>query len=147
MARTLALALILTPLPACETLNGRPSLVSPAPTNASLDQKAYAALAAYAAVLEEGAALVANPSVPLAFKRALGEVEARATPAANTLEIALSAYLRARAQYDALTGADAGDIQRAGAAITAAGVNLAAALRQAEAPIVELKALMARKPR
>ncbi|ANP44859.1 hypothetical protein ATE48_02425 [Candidatus Viadribacter manganicus] len=50
---------------------------------------------AYAAIVEAASDIAADPATPLAFKRALGQAERAATPAAETLQISVTSYSRA----------------------------------------------------
>ena len=87
--RALFLGVALACAPACAAFKlGDTQIANPIPAAHSIDQQAYALLHAYAAVLEEATDIVADPATPLAFKRALGQAERAATPAAQTLQIA-----------------------------------------------------------
>lgn len=97
--RAVALALMLAATPACTTTK----IENPVAVAQTADQKAYALLATYAAVLETATVLVRDPVLPLEAKRALVRAEAVATPAASALRTAYVAYLRARADYAAKT--------------------------------------------
>ena len=100
--RALALTLALAVTPACASLPiGETRLENPIAAARTLDQRAYALLHAYAAIVEEATDIVRDPAAPLAFKRALGQAERAATPAAETLGIAVHAYVRARADFEA----------------------------------------------
>jgi hypothetical protein len=141
--RVLALACALTFTPACAALQlGQTRIENPIAAAQTLDQRAYALLHAYAAVVEEATDIVADPATPLAFKRALGQGERAATPAAETLQISVSAYLRARAEFDAASGAGQTTIQRAAAALSIAARHLNDAVAAAQAPIAELEGLV-----
>ena len=141
--RTLALALALTATPACASLQLGPTRIeNPVAAARTLDQRAYAALNAYAAVIEEATDIARDPAAPLAFKRALGQAERVATPAAETLEIAVAAYVRARADFEAASGAGQPALERAAAALTIAARRLSEAIAAAEAPIAELTDLV-----
>jgi hypothetical protein len=108
----------------------------------TLDQRAYAALHAYAAVIEEATDIVRDPAAPVGFKRALGQAERVATPAAETLQIAVAAYVRARADFEAASGETQPTLERAATALTIAARRLNEALAAAEAPIAELEDLV-----
>jgi len=96
LIRTCALALALAATPACASLPfGRPAIENPI-TGQALDQRAYALLGTYAAVVEEAADIVRDPAVPISVKRAIGRAERAATPAAEALGVATRAYLHAR---------------------------------------------------
>ena len=82
---------------------------------------------AYAAIVEEAADIVRDPATPRAFKRALGQAERVATPTVETLQVAVTAYIRAR---------------EAPADRAAAARTLTAAITAAEAPIAELQDLV-----
>ncbi len=102
--RTLALACALTLTPACASLQlGGTQIENPIAAARTLDQRADALLNAYAAVIEEATDIVRDPAAPLAFKCALGQAERVATPAAETLQIAVTAYVGARADFEAAT--------------------------------------------
>lgn len=139
--RALALACALTLTPACAAIGlGEPRFENPAAAARTLDQRAYALLNAYAAVLEEATDIVRDPAAPPAFKRALGQVERAATPAAETLQIAVAAYLRA--QRDLEAAGDGAPIERAANALAIAARRLNEAMLAAEAPISELEQLV-----
>lgn len=141
--RVLALACALTLTPACAALQlGQTRLENPINVAQTIDQRAYALLHAYAAIVEEATDIVADPSTPLAFKRALGQAERAATPTAETLQIAVSAYMRARAELEAASGANQNSIQRAATALSIAARHLNEAVAAAEAPIAELEGLV-----
>lgn len=141
--RALALACALTLTPACASLQlGQTrfeNLISAAQT---IDQRAYALLHSYAAIVEEATDIVADPATPLAFKRALGQAERAATPTAETLQVAVTSYMRARAEFDAAAGANQTTIQRTAAALSIAAHHLNAAVAAAQAPIAELEGLV-----
>jgi hypothetical protein len=126
-AFVLGVALALTP--ACAALQlGETQIENPMSAAQTLDQRAYALLNAYAAVIEEATDIVRDPSAPLAFKRALGQAERVATPAAETLQIAVTAYVRARSDF--------------AAALTIAAQRLSQAIEAARAPVSELEDLV-----
>jgi hypothetical protein len=139
----LALSLAIAATPACASLQiGETRLENPAAAARTLDQRAYAILNAYAAVIEEAIDIVRDPAAPIGFKRALGQAERVATPAAETLEIAVVAYIRARADFEAASGATQPTLQRAATALTIAARRLSEAMQAAEAPISELEDLI-----
>lgn len=141
--RVLALTLALAATPACASLNvGQTRFENPATAARTLDQRAYAILSAYAAVIEEATDIVRDPAAPLAFKRALGQAERVATPAAETLQIAVNAYVRARADFEAATSESQPTLERAATGLTIAAQRLTQAMAQAEAPIGELEGLV-----
>jgi hypothetical protein len=141
--RVLALACALTFTPACASLQlGQTRLENPLAAAQTIDQRAYALLHAYAAIVEEATDIVADPAAPLAFKRALGQAERAATPAAETLQIAVTAYMRARADFDAASGASQTTIQRTATALSIAARRLNEAVVAAQAPIAELEGLV-----
>ena len=141
--RALALACALTLTPACASLQLGPTrFENPIAAAQTLDQRAYALLHAYAAIVEEATDIVADPAAPLPFKRALGQAERASTPAVETLQIAVSAYLRARADFDAASGANQSTIERAATALSVAARRLNEAVRAAQAPIAELEGLV-----
>jgi len=141
--RVIALALALAATPACASLRlGQTQLENPVAAARTLDQRAYALLHAYAAVLEEATDIVRDPATPLAFKRALGEAERAATPAAEALGIAVRAYVEARADFEATSGDGQPALQRAATALTIAAQRLSEAMVAAEAPISELEGLV-----
>jgi hypothetical protein len=141
--RTVALALALAATPACASLPfGKTRLENPVAAARTLDQRAYALLHAYAAVVEEATDIVRDPAAPLAFKRALGQAERAATPAAQTLGVAVRAYVRARADFEAASGESQPALQRSATALTIATQRLSEAIQAAEAPIAELERLV-----
>lgn len=141
--RVLALACALTLTPACAALQfGQTRIENPIAAAQTVDQRAYALLHSYAAIVEKATDIVADPATPLAFKRALGQAERAATPAAETLQIAVSAYMRARAEFDAAATANQTTIQRAATALSIAARHLNEAVAAAQAPIAELEGLV-----
>lgn len=141
--RVLALACALAATPACAALQiGESRIENPIAAARTLDQRAYALLHAYAAIVEEAADIARDPAAPLAFKRVLGQAERVATPAAETLQIAVVAYLGARADFEAASSESQPASQRAAAALTIAARRLSEALETAEAPISELQQLV-----
>jgi hypothetical protein len=141
--RVLALAFALAAMPACASLPfGETRLENPVAAARTLDQRAYALLHAYAAVVEEATDIVRDPAAPLAFKRALGQAERAATPAAETLGVAVRAYVRARADFEAASGETQPALQRSATALTIAAQRLSEAIQAAEAPIAELEGLV-----
>lgn len=141
--RTFALACVLTLTPACASMQlGQTRLENPVAAARTLDQRAYALLRAYGAVIEEATDIVRDPATPLAFTRALGQAERIATPAAETLEIAVAAYVRARADFEAATGDGQPVLERAAAGLTIAARRLGEAIDAAHAPISELEGLV-----
>jgi hypothetical protein len=145
--RVLALALALAATPACASLTfGETRLENPIAAARTLDQRAYALLHAYAAVVEAATDIVRDPAAPLAFKRALGQAERAATPAAETLGIAVRGYVRARADFEAASGESQPALQRSATALTIAARRLGEAIQAAEAPIAELEGLVRARP-
>jgi len=141
--RVLALACALAVTPACASLQlGSTRIENPIAAAETLDQRAYALLASYAAVVEEATDIVRDPTAPLAFKRALGQAERAATPAAETLEIAIAAYVQARADFEAASGASQPAMQRAATALTIAAQRLNEAIVRAQAPVADLQDLV-----
>ncbi len=141
--RVLALACALAATPACAALKiGDTKFENPVSAARTLDQRAYALLNAYAAVIEEATDIVRDPAAPLGFKRALGQAERVATPAAETLEAVLAAYLRAQADFEAASGGDAHALQRATTALSIAARRLNEAMETARTPIGELQDLV-----
>ena len=141
--RVLALACALTFTPACASLQlGQTRIENPVAAAQTIDQRASALLHAYAAIVEEATDIVADPATPLAFKRALGQAERAATPAAETLHVAATAYMRARADFDAASGASQTSIQRTATALAIAARRLNEAVAGAQAPIAELEGLV-----
>jgi hypothetical protein len=141
--RALALACALTLTPACASLQlGATQIENPVAAAHTLDQRAYALLHAYAAVLEEATDIVRDPAAPLAFKRALGQAERAATPAVETLEIAVAAYMRAHAEFEAASGESQTALERAANAMTIAARRLSGAIEAAQAPVAELEGLV-----
>lgn len=143
LLRALMLGAALAATPACASLQlGATRIENPAAAAATLDQRAYAVLHSYAAVIEEAADIVRDPRVPLGFKRALGQAERAATPAAETLEIAVAAYVSARAGFEAAASETAPTLERAAASLTIAARRLSEALTAAQAPVAELHDLV-----
>ena len=141
--RVLALACALALTPACASLQfGQTRFENPISAAQTIDQRAYALLHSYAAIVEEATDIVADPATPVAFKRALGQAERVATPSAETLQIAVSAYIRARSDFDAASGANQTTIQRAATALSVAARRLNEAVTAAQAPIAELEGLV-----
>lgn len=141
--RVLALACALAATPACASLKlGDTQIENPISAADTLDQRAYAALSSYAALIEEATDIVRDPSVPIGVKRALGQAERVATPAAEALEIAVAAYIRARDDFEAASGAGQPALQRVATALSIAARRLNEALQSAEPAITELKDLV-----
>jgi len=141
--RALLLGVSLALTPACASLQvGHMQFENPISAARTLDQQAYALLNAYAAVIEEATDIVRDPSAPLAFKRALGQAERVATPGAEMLQIAVTAYVRARADFEAASGASQPTLERAATALTVAAQRLSQAIEAARAPISELEDLV-----
>jgi hypothetical protein len=142
--RTLALALALAATPACaSTQIGSTRIENPVAAASTLDQRAYALLHSYAAVIEEATDIVHDPGAPAAFKRVLAQAEAIATPAAETLEIAIAAYVAARAEFEAASGQGHSALERATLGLSIAARRLSEAIAAAQAPIGELEGLVA----
>lgn len=133
--RAAALALVLGLASGCSSLPlpGGGRLESPIPAAASLEIQAYGVLQTYAAVLEEAGDLVRRPQTPTRLVETLARAEALATPAVEAVAIALTEYLRARAELESTPGE--------GAARTAAvaGAALAQALARAQEPLGALR--------
>ncbi len=141
--RVLALACALALTPACASVQAAaPRFENPIAAARTIDQRAYAILNSYAAVIEEATDMVRDPATPFAFKRALGQAEAAATPAAETLNIAVTAYIRAQADFDAATSEGQAPLERASTALAIAARRLAEASLAAQAPISELEDLV-----
>ncbi len=141
--RVAALACALAVTPACAALQlGQTRIENPLAAAQTIDQRAYALLHAYAAIVEEATDIVRDPAAPLAFKRALGQAERVATPAAETLQIAITAYIRARADFEATSGASQSAIERAATALSIAAHRLNQAVAAAQAPVAELEGLV-----
>lgn len=131
--RVVALACALALTPACASL---PRFENPIAAAQSADQEAYALLSTYAAVLEEATDVVRDPATPDAVRQALAHAERAATPAVETLQIAASAYLRAKADLAASGN------QNAITALTVAANRLSQAINAARQPIGELQTLV-----
>jgi len=101
----------------------------PFPPGADLETQAYALLQAYAASLEVAQELVARPETPRPLTAALSRAEALATPAVETLALALAEYLRAQAELQRAPG------EGAARNAAVAGAALAQAVAKAEAPM------------
>jgi hypothetical protein len=138
--RALALACALTFSPACATLHlNAPNPIAAAQTN---DQRAYALIQSYGALIETATTVVRDPSMPIEAKRAIGRAEAAATPSVQALEMAFSVYLRARASYEAASHVDDRALTRALNSLNAASQALGRAIDRAQAPIAELQSLI-----
>lgn len=141
--RALALACALAATPACASLSlGDTRPENPIAAARTLDQRAYALLHSYAAIVEEAADIVRDPGAPLSLKRALGQAERYATPAVETLQISVAAFIRARSDFDAASAAGAPGLERAAAALTIAANRLSEAIAAAERPLGELQTLV-----
>lgn len=141
--RVLALAIAIAATPACASVHaGQTEIVNPASAARTLDQRAYALLHSYAAIIEEATDIVRDPAAPMAFKRALGQAERIATPAAETLEIAIAAYVSARADFEAATRESQPTLERAATGLTIAARRLGEAIAAAQTPVTELEELV-----
>lgn len=141
--RTIALALAIAATPACASVRaGQTEIVNPVSAARTLDQRAYALLHSYAAIIEEATDIVRDPAAPMAFKRALGQAERIATPAAETLEIAIAAYVNARADFEAATSESQPTLERAATGLTIAARRLGEAIAAAQTPVTELEELV-----
>jgi hypothetical protein len=141
--RALALACALAATPACASLQlGQTEIKNPLSAANTLDQRAFALLHAYAAVIEEATDIVRDPATPPAITTALARAERIATPAVETMEVAVSAYVRARADFEAASDEADPVLQRAAAALTIAARRLTEATNAAQAPIGELEGLV-----
>ncbi len=141
--RALALVLALAATPGCASLQlGQTRLENPVAAAQTLDQRAYALIHTYAAVLEEATDVIADPATPRAVKDPLVRAERVATPAIETLAIAAGAYVRARADFEAASDDSQPVLQRAAVALQAAARRLSEASVAAEAPVAELQALL-----
>jgi hypothetical protein len=141
--RVFALAVALAATPACASIQaGQTRIENPAAAARTLDQRAYAILHAYAAIIEEATDIVRDRAAPMGFKRALGQAERVATPAAETLQIAVAAYVRARADFEAASSENEPALERAAAALAIAARRLSEAIDAAQSPIAELEDLV-----
>jgi hypothetical protein len=142
LTRAIALSLALSAFPACATLN-RTQIGAENPFAAARtdEQRAYALIETYAAFLEEATDLIKRDDVPLAIKQAIGRAEATATPSMDLLRIALSTYLRARADYT--LAKDKPQLERATALLAIAGLRLREAEKTARASLHELQTQLA----
>lgn len=131
--RVIALACALAITPACASL---PKFENPIAAAQSVDQQAYALLSSYAAVLEEATDVVRAPATPRSVRQAFSQAERAATPAVETLQIAASAYLRAKADIAANNNPNTIT------ALTIAARRLDEAINAARGPIRELQALV-----
>lgn len=138
--RTLALAGALALTPACAQLHLE--AFNPIASRQSDDQRAYAIVESYAALLETAANIIRDPDVAVEVKRSIGRAEAAATPSVQVLEVAFSAYLRARAGYEAASRADDSTFTRALNTLNAASQALEQAIDRVQAPMAELQALI-----
>lgn len=143
--RAIALACALAATPACASMQiGETRIENPVAAARTLDQRAYAVLHTYAAIIEEATDIVRDPAAPMALKRALGQAELVATPSAETLQIAVTAYVRARADFETASGESQPTLERAATALTIAARRLNEAIVAAEAPISELEDIVRR---
>lgn len=141
--RAFALACALALTPACAALHlSAPSVPNPVEAAQTTDQRAYALLASYAALIEAATDIVRDPAVPIEAKRALGRAEAAATPAARTLEAAFAAYLRARSAFESAADGDQSAVSRTAAALGAAAQALSEAISAAQEPVAALETLV-----
>lgn len=141
--RVFALAIALAATPACASVQaGQTRIENPVAAARTLDQRAYAILHAYAAIIEEATDIVRDPAAPMGFKRALGQAERVATPAAETLEIAVAAYVRARADFETASSENEPALERAATALAIAARRLSEAIAAAQSPITELEDLV-----
>ncbi|HVV33398.1 MAG TPA: hypothetical protein VHC73_09245 [Vitreimonas sp.] len=138
----LSLAMI-TALPSCSSIPILGAQIeNPVTAARTLDQQAYAVLDTYAVLVEEATKIVADPNVPITIKRGLGAVEKVATPAAQVVESALAAYMRARADFEAASGQSQTTLARAADALSIAGQRLSQAIAAASPAIAELQTLV-----
>src|SRR5690606_31349589 len=99
--RVLALSLALAAAPACAAFDlGASGIENPLAAAQTLDQRAYALLESYAAVLEEAADIVRDPATPDDVRRALARAEAAATPVVEALHAALAAHRAGEADQE-----------------------------------------------
>ena len=134
--RVAVAALLLLVASACAALH----LDDPLAAAKTPDQEAYALMETYAAMLEEGAKLAADPAAPASVKRSLAGAEAVATPAVQSLKAALEAHLDA----ERAGASDPAAAARAAAAIAEAAARLADAIAAAQGPIRAVQAALAR---
>jgi len=102
LIRVLVMALAFNLAPSCAT-----QFVSESHTIASAEARAHAVLQAYAELLNDARAVIADPAIPLTVKRSLGVAEQSATPAMAALADAASEFVRERSNEaaDVLTQA------------------------------------------
>jgi hypothetical protein len=133
---SLTLGAILAVTPGCASFPiGAATVENPVAAARGADQRAYALLQTYAAIVEEAADIVRDPHAPAALKRALVEAERVATPAAETLGAAARAFVAAHVEREAAPRS-AGAAQ----ALAVAATHLTEAVFAAERPIGELEA-------
>lgn len=141
--RVVALACALSSTPACAALQlGQTRIENPVAAAHTIDQRAYALLNAYAAIVEEATDIVRSPAAPPAFKHSLAQAERLATPAVETLQIAVTAYVRARADYEVASRADQSALNRAASALSIAARRLSEAIAAAQDPISNLETIV-----
>jgi hypothetical protein len=141
--RPLVLACTLLLAPSCSALHlDGPQIVNPVSAARTPDQRAYALIEAYGALLETATDIIRNPDTPIEAKRAFGQAEAAATPALETLEIAFAAYLRAQTDFESAPSGNASALTRATSALATAAQHLSAAVDAAQTPVSELEALV-----
>ncbi len=137
LIRAALLAAALTAVPACAIVR----LDNPVAAARTIDQQAYALISTYAAILEEAGDVVRDPMTTRAVKQGLARAERIATPAVETLKIAVVAYLKADADWRA-TPPNATDAERRAAALRAATLHLQQAVAAARPPIEALSAAL-----
>lgn len=136
--RAFVLGCALAATPACASFPfGNAQIENPISAAQGADRQAYAALQTYAVLIEEAADIVRDPEAPAALKRALAQAERVATPAAETLGLAVHAYAAARADL-AATPNDDSAVSR----FAIAARHLGEALETALGPLGELEALV-----
>lgn len=141
--RALVLALALAAAPACAAFHlGETKFENPAAVANTLDQRAYALLRTYAAVIEQATDIVRDPATPLALTQALARAERVATPAVEAMQIAVTAYIRAQADFESVSQTDDSGLQRTNAALAIAARRLSDAISAAQAPIAELEGIV-----
>lgn len=136
--RSLFVAFALAITPSCAAFH----LDNPVAAARTLDQRAYALLNTYAAVIEQATDIVRDPATPVAFIRVLATAERAATPMADALGIAVGAFERASEDLRVASTQGRPEIEQAAAALAIASRRLDEATTAAAGPIAELQGLV-----
>lgn len=141
--RALALFVALSAAPACASLqSAAPRIENPMIAARMLDQRAYAIVHTYAAVIEEATDIIRDPAAPPALLATLADAERVATPAVESLAIAARTYFVAQAQLEAASAGNPKAAEGAATALAIAAIELNQAIETAQAPVAEFTALV-----